>query len=309
MTGSVAAYLELKVLARRRAIRIRRPHSPFDFIYGCLIRVLIGIISLVVPAAPVVVWAAFFNWQMTQALIVVYGTGVAGTVLVGEHLRSRIFERVFLSSKKDKDYELSLRLIREAWANETPTKVIGGRTGVFLARNRYMKRAFDFIVSAVSLLAFAPLFALVALFIKVESKGPIFHSSLRRNIFGHEVLVKTFRTTDAKHHVTVTGRFLRRTNIDELPQLFNILLGHMTIIGPRPMSAALIPNDVVFDSDFIWAKAGILDPVFPSPAKLVGHRDHYVHEWSKYAASWTLLSDMKRMFLSVWNELTLLGEI
>lgn len=111
-----------------------------------------------------------------------------------------------------------------------------------------IKRAFDVVVSALGLVLLAPLFALFALLIKCSSKGPVFYSQERIGLYGIPFKIYKFRTmitgaeSDGIPHltqgndprITPIGRWLRKYRLDELPQLWNILLGEMSIVGPRP---------------------------------------------------------------------------
>lgn len=111
-----------------------------------------------------------------------------------------------------------------------------------------IKRIEDLVISSVVLLLISPVLLLVALAIKLDSKGPIIFKQ-RRHGFNNEVFeVYKFRSMTVAdsasanvvqairndRRVTRVGRFLRRSSLDELPQLFNVLLGHMSIVGPRP---------------------------------------------------------------------------
>jgi exopolysaccharide biosynthesis polyprenyl glycosylphosphotransferase len=113
------------------------------------------------------------------------------------------------------------------------------------------KCRFDLIVSAITLLLLAPLFAVIALAIKLESKGPVFFRQRRRGNNTAEFKIWEFRTMttledgdvieQAKQNdgrVTAVGRLLRRTSLDELPQLINVLMGEMSLVGPRPHAVA-----------------------------------------------------------------------
>lgn len=110
-----------------------------------------------------------------------------------------------------------------------------------------MKRIFDFAFSLAGLLVLLPLLALMALWIKLDSKGPVFYRGIRRGRFGKPFRIYKFRTmvADAEKvgpvgtvegdpRVTRAGAFLRKSKLDELPQLINVLKGQMSLVGPRP---------------------------------------------------------------------------
>ena len=108
---------------------------------------------------------------------------------------------------------------------------------------RVVKRTFDFVFAFVGLVAASPLFLIVAIAIKLNSKGPVFFRQKRTGRYGKEFDIMKFRSMAADNDVrdlskkdqyTAVGRFIRRTSIDELPQLINIVKGEMSFIGPRP---------------------------------------------------------------------------
>jgi len=114
-----------------------------------------------------------------------------------------------------------------------------------------VKRAFDVFVAAFLLVFLAVPLLIVAIAIKVTSRGPVFFRQRRYGLDGREILVWKFRTmtvcedghqvTQASKQdarVTKLGAIFRRTSIDELPQLFNVLEGSMSLVGPRPHAAA-----------------------------------------------------------------------
>lgn len=114
-----------------------------------------------------------------------------------------------------------------------------------------IKRLGDIVAALAGLILLAPLFAVVALFIKLDSKGPVFFTQRRLGYNQEEFRIVKFRsmtTTDdgdkivqAKQgdkRITRVGAFLRKSNIDELPQLYNVLKGDMSIVGPRPHAVA-----------------------------------------------------------------------
>jgi len=112
----------------------------------------------------------------------------------------------------------------------------------------YFKRLFDLVLSIVFFILLSPAFLLLSLAIKLDSKGPVFFKQRRIGSGKSEFMIFKFRTmkTDAPkdqpthllknpdEHITRMGKFLRKTSLDEIPQLFNIFLGQMSLVGPRP---------------------------------------------------------------------------
>lgn len=117
------------------------------------------------------------------------------------------------------------------------------------AWGRILKRIFDIVISALLLLLLAPLFLLVAIAIRLTSPGPVFFTQERVGLDGRTFGMRKFRSmrhgSELKDHeaglgirkdprVTAIGRFLRASSIDEVPQLINVLVGEMSLVGPRP---------------------------------------------------------------------------
>ena len=115
-------------------------------------------------------------------------------------------------------------------------------------RNLVIKRWFDVAMSLWGLIVFAPLFLVVSLLVKFSSKGPVFYIAQRVGQFGRMFNLYKFRTmyigadkekegsitVDGDRRITPVGRILRKTKIDELPSLLNVLKGEMSFVGPRP---------------------------------------------------------------------------
>ncbi len=113
---------------------------------------------------------------------------------------------------------------------------------------KFVKRFFDILLCSVAFAVLLPFMLLIVIAIKLDSKGPILFFQKRVGIDKSHFMIAKFRTmrTDtpkdvptheldgANNHITKVGGFLRKTSLDELPQLVNILSGKMTIIGPRP---------------------------------------------------------------------------
>ncbi len=111
----------------------------------------------------------------------------------------------------------------------------------------FLKRIFDVLFCIICLLAFSPFFILIALITKITMPGPLFFLQKRIGKNGKTFYIYKFRTmkvdkeAEEKHdtskdqfRVTSWGKFMRRTKIDELPQLLNVLKGEMSLVGPRP---------------------------------------------------------------------------
>lgn len=110
-----------------------------------------------------------------------------------------------------------------------------------------IKRAFDIVVSALALIVLSPLYALLWVLVYCSSKGPAFYSQERIGLHGKPFAIYKFRTmvqhaeeelpqlsTDDDPRITPVGRFMRKYRLDELPQMWNILRGDMSVVGPRP---------------------------------------------------------------------------
>lgn len=112
----------------------------------------------------------------------------------------------------------------------------------------YFKRTIDFILSLIGLIILAPVFLVLVLAIKLDTPGPIFFRQKRVGINKSYFYIMKFRTmridtpkdtpthllANPNQYITKVGKFLRKTSLDELPQIFNIIRGEMAIIGPRP---------------------------------------------------------------------------
>ncbi len=110
-----------------------------------------------------------------------------------------------------------------------------------------MKRLFDIVASALGLIVLSPLFLILAIWIKLDSKGPVFYRQVRVGLHNKDFRIFKFRTMrqgadngslvtigDRDPRVTRSGYFIRKFKLDEFPQLINVLVGDMSFVGPRP---------------------------------------------------------------------------
>ena len=123
-----------------------------------------------------------------------------------------------------------------------------GRASVY---TKVFKRFFDIVISGFLLVLLLPLFLVLALCVRLSSRGPVFFKQERIGRYGKPFICYKFRTMtteapsdlpsdsffDRKRYVTAVGRFLRRTSLDELPQLFSVFTGKMSLVGYRPLIA------------------------------------------------------------------------
>lgn len=190
-------------------------------------------------------------------------------------------------------------------------------------RDRLLKRTFDIVVATSLLAVLWPFFLAVAAFIKLDTRGPVFFRQTRLGFNNEPIQVLKFRsmtTFDDAHdefrqavrndpRVTRIGRILRRTNIDELPQLLNVLRGEMSLVGPRPHAVA---HNQMFADQICrmfrrhnvkpgitgWAQVNGLrgeTDTFEKMQKRIEHDLYYVDNWSFFF-------DLKIMIMTVLSK-------
>lgn len=187
--------------------------------------------------------------------------------------------------------------------------------------SRFLKRAFDVVATAVGLVLLSPVIAAIALAIRLDSKGPIFFRQIRVGRHSQHFFMVKFRSmvTDADGRkgeisslnvagtglfkakddprVTRVGRFLRRSSLDELPQLFNVLRGEMSLVGPRPLVTDEDAQILGLDRSRLRFKPGMT-----GPWQLLGSRvslQEMVEIDYLYASNWSLWLDLKILLRTV----------
>ncbi len=194
-----------------------------------------------------------------------------------------------------------------------------------------LKRIIDVIVSFVMLIFMWPLFIVISISIKLTSPGPIFYRGVRSGLGGIPFHILKFRTmvTDAESlggpttgtndkRVTRIGVYLRRAKLDELPQFLNVLVGDMSLVGPRPEVLEYTAMYTDKEKIILSMRPGITDYAsieFANLDDLVGNQDpdRYFRETImprktelriKYVREWSLISDLK----IIWATLCRVGK-
>lgn len=187
--------------------------------------------------------------------------------------------------------------------------------------NRIMKRAFDLLFASVFIILVFPwLLPIVALLIKLESPGPVFFKQKRSGINYKPFFCYKFRTmrvnaesdkkqaTKGDSRITRVGAFLRKTSIDEFPQFINVLIGNMSVVGPRPhmiehtrMYSKLIKPFVIRH----WVKPGITGLAqskgFRGETKEVKQMQDRVKMDVFYIQHWSMIMDLRIIADTCWN--------
>ncbi len=195
-------------------------------------------------------------------------------------------------------------------------------TPLFLSRNqglsfeqRLLKRGMDFVVSLILLVAASPFMLLTAIAVKLYDRGPALFKQERVTVNGKKFHVYKFRSmivnaeengvavlaTRNDSRITPVGKFIRATRLDELPQLFNILKGDMSLVGPRPERPEIIKKYEASIPEFSYrlkVKAGLT-----GYAQVYGKYNTTAYDKLKldlmYIENYSLLLDLKLIFMTV----------
>lgn len=192
-----------------------------------------------------------------------------------------------------------------------------------------LKRGFDVVSSFLGLIFLLPIFVCVAIWIKLDSSGPVFFRQVRVGRFGIPFRIHKFRTmavnaesvgrltVGADSRITSSGRFLRKTKLDELPQLIDVFLGKMSLVGPRPEVSEFMnlypanqrekilsvrPGitdrasiEMVDENDILGgyddARQAYIDVIMPIKAKF----------YCDYVDTRNFIEDIKIIFLTFWR--------
>ena len=187
--------------------------------------------------------------------------------------------------------------------------------------NRAIKRTFDVVAAITGLIVASPLFVMVALAIKLDSRGPVLFRQTRHGYNNEPIRVLKFRTmtvmeagdnfrpvTRHDPRVTRLGRLLRHSNIDELPQLYNVLVGDMSLVGPRPHATS--QNEVFAELISSFSRRHNVKPGITGWAQVNGYRgdtdtlekmQRRVEHDLYYIDNWSLLFDLRIILLTFFS--------
>jgi exopolysaccharide biosynthesis polyprenyl glycosylphosphotransferase len=199
--------------------------------------------------------------------------------------------------------------------------ILGVRRFGLTRSSHIVKRAFDLVVGGVAFLAALPLLLLISLLVRLDSPGPVFFRQTRVGRDGRCFKIWKFRSmvTEAEAmkeqlrerneseglfkitedpRVTRVGRLLRRTSLDELPQIFNVLTGEMSLVGPRPL---VVDEDALIEG--IYRSRLQLTPGMTGPWQILGSTrvplDEMLGIDYLYVANWSLWTDVKILLRTI----------
>ena len=187
-----------------------------------------------------------------------------------------------------------------------------------------IKRLFDIVASGCGLLVLSPVLLLVALWVKLDSKGPVFYRQVRVGLHNKNFRIFKFRSmrvgADKGSLVTIGGRdprvtrsgyFIRKYKLDELPQLINVLMGDMSLVGPRPEVRHYVDYWTSEQMHLLDVRPGITDPAsikFRNENELMEQasnpEDYYIHVimqekiklYLEYVKNASFMYDLKLIF-------------
>lgn len=179
------------------------------------------------------------------------------------------------------------------------------------------KRAFDIVFSAAWLIGFAPLMLVVAILVRLRLGSPVLFVQERPGLRGRPFRMVKFRSmTDARgpdgellpdeQRLTAFGRFLRATSLDEFPEMWNVLLGDMSVVGPRPLLMRYLPRYDAFQARRMEVKPGVTGWAQVNGRSAIGWDEKFALDvW--YVDHRSFWLDLKIVFLTFFKVLARSG--
>jgi exopolysaccharide production protein ExoY len=191
---------------------------------------------------------------------------------------------------------------------------------------KIVKRSLDIAIASMALIVLMPLLLLVGVMVKISDGGSVFYAHRRIGLGGREFGCLKFRTMrqDAAERlaallasapelkreweetrklkddprVTLLGNLLRRSSLDELPQLLNVLLGHMSLVGPRPVTSEELPRYAEHLGAYLAVRPGVTGHWQTNGRSDVSYQSRVLMD-AEYARNWSLLWDLRILFKTV----------
>lgn len=216
--------------------------------------------------------------------------------------------------------QINARAINDSITNDPSPRSDGAALRPIVGFGAALKRLEDFVLGSIALLILFPLMALISIIIKLDSTGPALFCQARSGRNGESIKVYKFRTMyqsgsaefkQAKKNdprITRVGAFLRKTSLDELPQLFNVIEGSMSMVGPRP-------HPLKLDADFQhiipslnsrycvkpgitgWAQVNGFRGETSKISDMVARIEHDLH----YVRNWSIFLDIKILITTAFK--------
>ena len=252
------------------------------------------------------------NGQIDEILVALPWSRMTQIETVVSQLRQQALPVLLLPDVKTVDY-----ISRPVQLGVLPTFEV--KRSALTSSELMLKRSMDLLIAAGALLVLWPVLVIAAIAIKLETPGPVFFRQRRHGFNNRQFFIYKFRSmrvtedgptvkqaTRNDPRITSVGAFLRRTSIDELPQLFNVIFGEMSIVGPRPHAVA--HNEAWVKLVEGYARRHNFRPGITGLAQVSGYRgetdteaksDGRVQLDIKYIESWSPLLDIKIILKTV----------
>jgi putative colanic acid biosynthesis UDP-glucose lipid carrier transferase len=214
-----------------------------------------------------------------------------------------------------------LELMHARWDEVYGQPVVSIVESPFSGHERFLKRLEDIVITVGLLPVLLPLMLVIALAVKLTSPGPVFFTQSRYGINGQKFKMLKFRSmyvddcgtefrqvTRNDRRITPVGRFLRKTSLDELPQFFNVLLGDMSVVGPRPHPDSV--NEELRTRIYRYMVRHKIKPGITGLAQVNGFRretetlekmEARIREDLTYIRTWSLLLDIKILIKTLFR--------
>jgi lipopolysaccharide/colanic/teichoic acid biosynthesis glycosyltransferase len=230
-----------------------QPPSPNGFVYGFLFRFVGSIASVLIGIVVMIGLGAWNGWVLRPWMLEINGVIVVLLVFLTEHFRSRVYERFTVEAETGRPDEV----LAPTWETLRTGNAFYGDGG------RVPQSAIvDVLTGVIALVALWPILVLVAVLVKLDSRGPVLSYTLCRGQGGRVFKLYKFRTMYSPDspemtniraiqdqpfepgpvfkiandpRITSAGRYLRKTSLNELPQLWNVVTGSMSVVGTRPL--------------------------------------------------------------------------